>query len=98
MNINTKKLTTNSQKAQRINGRNCDPRIREVSTIGIANKIRSELNIARTPNLRIHCNGIKCSRRTVSYDTHVQSLGSTKDLLITNIECMLSSYHLWFLG
>lgn len=50
MNISTKKLATNSQKAQRINGRNCDPRTREVSTNGIASRIRRELNIASTPN------------------------------------------------
>ena len=40
----------NSQNAQRINGRNCDPRTREVSTIGIASRINNELNIANTPN------------------------------------------------
>ena len=50
MNINTKKLATNNQKAHRISGRNWLPRTREVSTHGIANKIRRELNIASTPN------------------------------------------------
>lgn len=49
MYIKIKKLATNSQKAHRINGRNCDPRTREVSTIGIANKINNELNMANTP-------------------------------------------------
>ena len=48
--INTKKLATNSQNAHRISGRNCDPRTRDVSTIGIASKIRSDLNILTTPN------------------------------------------------
>lgn len=50
MYISTKKFDTNNQKAHRINGRNCDPRTRDVSTIGIANKISNELNIASTPN------------------------------------------------
>jgi len=50
MYINTKKFDTNSQKAHRINGRNCDPRTRDVSTIGIANNISNELNIASTPS------------------------------------------------
>lgn len=50
MNIRTKKLATNNQNAQRIKGRNCDPRTREVSTNGIASKISNELNIAKTPN------------------------------------------------
>lgn len=45
-----KKLATNSQKAHRIRGRNCDPRTREVSTIGIANKISKDLNILTTPS------------------------------------------------
>lgn len=49
MYIKTKKLATNNQKAHRINGRNCDPRTREVSKAGIASSINSELNIARTP-------------------------------------------------
>lgn len=49
MYIKMKKLATNSQKAHRISGRNCDPRTREVSTIGIANRINNELNIASTP-------------------------------------------------
>lgn len=49
MYINTKKLATNSQNAHRISGRNCDPRTRDVSTIGIANKINNDLNIATTP-------------------------------------------------
>jgi hypothetical protein len=50
MYISTKKLDTNSQKAHRINGRNCDPRTRDVSTIGIASKISNDMNIANTPN------------------------------------------------
>ena len=54
INISTKKLATNNQKAQRINGRNCEPRTREVSTKGIANRIRRELNIANTPNQENH--------------------------------------------
>lgn len=45
-----KKLATKLQKANRINGRNCDPRIRDVSRIGIANKTNKALNIANTPN------------------------------------------------
>jgi len=50
MYISTKKFDTNSQKAHRISGRNCDPRTRDVSTIGIASKISSDANIASTPN------------------------------------------------
>ena len=57
INISTKKLATNNQKAQRIRGRNCEPRTREVSTIGIANKINNELNIANTPKSLL---GIEC--------------------------------------
>lgn len=49
MYISTKKLATNNQNAHRINGRNCEPRTRDVSTIGIANKIKSDLNMATTP-------------------------------------------------
>ena len=49
MYISTKKLDTNSQKAHRINGRNCDPRTRDVSTIGIASRISSDMNMANTP-------------------------------------------------
>jgi hypothetical protein len=48
--INTKKLAVNTQKANRINGRNCAPRIRDVSRIGIANRISNAANIATTPN------------------------------------------------
>lgn len=43
------KLATNIQKANRIKGRNCDPRIREVSSNGIANKTNKAENIANTP-------------------------------------------------
>lgn len=50
MYINTKKLATNSQNAHRINGRNCEPRTRDVSTIGMANRIKSDLNILTTPS------------------------------------------------
>lgn len=47
--INMKKSATNTQKANRINGRNCDPRIRDVSNTGIASKINSAASIATTP-------------------------------------------------
>jgi hypothetical protein len=47
--INTKKLAANTQKANRIKGRNCAPRIRDVSNNGIANKINKAANIATTP-------------------------------------------------
>jgi len=50
MKNSTKKLATNSQNAHRINGRNCEPRTRDVSTRGITSKISNELNIANTPN------------------------------------------------
>lgn len=43
------KLATKTQKANRINGRNCAPRIRDVSSRGIASKISRAMNIARTP-------------------------------------------------
>ena len=43
------KLATKTQKANRINGRNCAPRIRDVSRRGIASKISSAMNIANTP-------------------------------------------------
>lgn len=45
-----KKLATNTQNANRINGRNCAPRIRDVSRIGIANRISKAMNIASTPS------------------------------------------------
>ena len=45
-----KKFATNTQNANRINGRNCAPRIRDVSRIGIANRISRAMNIARTPS------------------------------------------------
>lgn len=48
--ISTKKLAVNTQKANRINGRNWAPRIRDVSSRGIANKINKAANIATTPN------------------------------------------------
>jgi hypothetical protein len=44
-----KKFLVNTQNANRIKGRNCAPRIRDVSNNGIANKINNALNIARTP-------------------------------------------------
>ena len=47
--INIPKLATKTQNANRIKGRNCEPRIREVSSNGIASKISNELNIATTP-------------------------------------------------
>ena len=47
--ISMKKLATNTQKANRIKGRNCDPRIRDVSNKGIASKISNAANIATTP-------------------------------------------------
>lgn len=47
--IKAKKFATRTQNANRINGRNCAPRIRDVSNNGIANKIRSDKNIAITP-------------------------------------------------
>jgi len=50
MYIRMKKLDTNNQKAHRINGRNCDPRTRDVSSSGIASKISSDSSIATTPN------------------------------------------------
>ena len=48
--MSIKKSVTNNQKAQRIKGRNCEPRTRDVSTKGIVSKISNELNIAKTPN------------------------------------------------
>ena len=45
-----KKSLTSTQNANRINGRNCAPRIRDVSKIGIANKISKAANILTTPN------------------------------------------------
>ena len=45
-----KKLAVNTQNANRISGRNCAPRIRDVSNTGIANKINSAENIASTPS------------------------------------------------
>lgn len=47
--ISAKKSNTNTQNANRIRGRNCAPRIRDVSSKGIANRINSDMNIARTP-------------------------------------------------
>lgn len=44
-----KKSTTNSQKANFINGRNADPLTLEVSNTGIARRINREPNIAITP-------------------------------------------------
>lgn len=47
--IKAKKSATNTQNANRINGRNCAPRIRDVSSNGIANRINNDKNIAITP-------------------------------------------------
>ena len=46
-----RKSTTNSQNTNRDSGRNWLPRIRQVSSTGIARRIRSDPNIARTPKI-----------------------------------------------
>ena len=48
--ISTAKSATKIQNAHRISGRNCDPRTRDTSSSGIANRINSEANIAITPS------------------------------------------------
>ena len=48
--IKTKKLAINIQKHIFIKGLNAIPRIRDLSKAGKSNKIRSEENMARTPN------------------------------------------------
>jgi uncharacterized protein YbbK (DUF523 family) len=48
--ISSTKSATKIQNAHRISGRNCAPRTRDVSRIGIASRISSDANIAITPS------------------------------------------------
>ena len=50
---NMKKLDTKTQNINFIIGLNWLPLILDVSSIGIANNINNEANIATTPNLRL---------------------------------------------